>query len=785
MIAKALETVLNNSVKRANFSKHEFLTLENVLLSMIENDQSIQNILKQCDVDFDELKSDLEKFLKEEENFSILSDVEINHLYSQQFANEELKKLAEQNGIKYQPELSVSLQRSLQRAAIHVQSSGKKEINPINLLIAMFTEKESHAVYFLEKQGVKRLDIVQRVAHSLERPVTQRDLEEVAKDPLSHEAEENSEDKVLETYTVNLNELASSGKIDPLVGRDKEVQRMCQILVRRRKNNPLLVGDAGVGKTALAEGLALAIVENKVPAMLAGKVVYSLDMASLLAGAKYRGDFESRIKKVLSALKKKEDDAKISGEGGAILFIDEIHTIIGAGSTAGGSLDASNLLKPSLSRGELRCIGSTTFDEFRKQFEKDQALTRRFQKIDILEPSENETVAILSGLKPKFEEHHNVIYSDEVLKLATSLSIKHITGKKLPDKAIDVLDEVGAMISLKHKPGSEPYAIQASEVEEVISLMARIPRKSINSDERYKLKTLEKELKVLIFGQDEAISQVSNAIIMSRSGLRASNKPIASFIFAGPTGVGKTELAKQLAIQMGINFKRIDMSEYMEKHSVSKLIGAPPGYVGFDEGGILTEEINKNPHTVLLLDEIEKAHPDIFNVLLQVMDNGLLTDSNGRETDFRNVILIMTSNSGAREYDQGSIGMTSVGGANNSKRDKKIKDSFSPEFRNRLDSIVHFNKLSEEHIIEVVSKFITELDGLLVEKNVELEVSEEAKKWIAKIGFDEKLGARPIERQINEQIKKVLANEMLFGKLENGGKVIVDVKNEQLIFEYK
>jgi ATP-dependent Clp protease ATP-binding subunit ClpA len=780
MIAKSLESVLNYSVKRANDSRHEFLTMENVLLAMVEEDNGTKSILGQCNVNFDELKKDLANFLDEEENFSILSDVEIDHLYSQQFANEELKNLAEQNGIKYQPELSVSLQRSLQRAAIHVQSSGKNQINPINLLIAMFTEKDSHAVYFLEKQGVKRLDVVQKIAHSLEKPNTQKSLEEVTGDPLQAETDENSDDKTLETYTVNLNELAENGKIDPLIGRADEIQRMCQVLVRRRKNNPLLVGDAGVGKTALAEGLALAIVEGNIPEKLIGTTIYSLDMASLMAGAKYRGDFEGRLKKILSSLKKKDE------ESGAILFIDEIHTIIGAGSTAGGSLDASNLLKPALSRGEIKCIGSTTFDEFRKQFEKDQALVRRFQKIDIVEPTEDETVAILEGLKPKFEEHHHVEYSDEVLKLATRLSIKHISGKKLPDKAIDVLDEVGAMISLKHKKVDAKYPVKTTEIEEVISLMARIPRKSINSDEKYKLKSLEKELKMLLFGQDQAVSAVTNAIVMSRSGLRESDKPIASFLFTGPTGVGKTELAKQLAMQMGINFKRIDMSEYMEKHSVAKLIGAPPGYVGFDEGGIVTEAINKNPHTVLLLDEIEKAHPDIFNILLQVMDNGLLTDSNGRETDFRNVILIMTSNSGAREYDQGSIGMTGTGKgtANTSKRDKKIKDTFSPEFRNRLDSIVYFNKLDEQHIIEVVSKFITRLDGQLVEKNVELEVTDEAKKWLASVGFDEKLGARPIERVINEKIKRVLANEVLFGKLEKGGKVKISLKFDELFFEY-
>lgn len=777
MISQKLEQILNKAIKRANEKRHEFLTLENVLLSMLE-DETVVEVLVDCGANLGDLKQDLIDFLDEESNFSLLSEEEIQDLNRKQFGNEQLREIARENGIMYQPEISLSLQRVIQRAAIHIQSSGKKSIQAINLLVAMFSEKESHATYFLEKQGVTRIDVVEKIAHTSDRAVNRNSEETSIEAPGETFKREEKYEKALSEYTTNLNELAKKGKIDPIIGREEEIQRIIQILCRRRKNNPILVGDSGVGKTAIAEGLAKAIVEQKVPPVLSKTTVYALDMASLLAGTKFRGDFEERLKLVLQALEKQNDDR------GSILFIDEIHTIIGAGATSGGSLDASNLLKPALSKGQIRCMGSTTFDEYRKYFEKDQALNRRFQKVDVLEPSVEDSVKILLGLRSKFEEHHQVKYPDEVIRAAVELSHKHVTDRKLPDKAIDVIDEVGAYLRLK--PDAAPdTVVTLDDVEMIVAKIARIPQKSISVNEKEKLRHLERDLKMMIYGQDEAIEKVANALILSRSGLGHQDKPIASFLFTGPTGVGKTELAKQLAHIMGINFVRIDMSEFMEKHTVSKLIGAPPGYVGFEQGGVLTDAIHKSPYSVLLLDEIEKAHPDVFNILLQVMDHGALTDSNGRTSDFRNVILIMTSNAGAKEMEAGSIGLAGKvagGEINATKRDQAIKNFFTPEFRNRLDAIIGFNKLDNRNVEMVVNKFLMELEEQLVEKKVELEVTSAAKEWLSKNGYDDKLGARPISRLINDKIKKPLAHEILFGKLEQGGKVTVDVSNDDLHF---
>lgn len=778
MISQKLEQILNRAIKRANEKRHEFLTLENVLLAMLE-DETVKDILVECGANLNDLKQELQNFLNEDSNFSLLSEDEIQDLNRKQFGNDQLREIAKENGIFYQPEISLSLQRVIQRAAIHIQSSGKKSIQAINLLVAMFSEKESHATYFLEHQGVSRIDIVEKISHSTDRPANGFQDETIETGTGETFRREEKYEKALAEYTINLNKMAQEGKIDPIIGREEEIQRIIQILCRRRKNNPILVGDSGVGKTAIAEGLAKAIVENKVPSLLSKTTIYSLDMASLLAGTKFRGDFEERLKLVLQALEKQND------ADGSILFIDEIHTIIGAGATSGGSLDASNLLKPALSKGQIRCMGSTTFDEYRKYFEKDQALNRRFQKIDVLEPSVEDAVQILIGLKSKFEDHHQVKYPDEIIRSAVELAQKHVNDRKLPDKAIDVIDEVGASIRLNPDRG-EGSVVTLEDIESVVAKIARIPQKSISTNEKEKLKNLERDLKMMIYGQNQAIEKVSNALILSRSGLGHADKPIANFLFAGPTGVGKTELAKQLAHIMGINFIRIDMSEFMEKHTVSKLIGAPPGYVGFDQGGVLTDAIHKNPYSVLLLDEIEKAHSDVFNILLQVMDHGALTDSNGRTSDFRNVILIMTSNAGAKEMEAGSIGLAGSRGGeiNSTKRDQAIKGFFTPEFRNRLDSVITFNKLAVNNIDMVVTKFLMELENQLVEKKVELEVTAAAKDWLSRNGYDDKLGARPISRLINDKIKKPLAHEILFGRLEKGGKVIVDLKNEDLEFTF-
>lgn len=774
-----LEIIINTAVIKANLLKHEYLTLEIIFQSMLA-DQEVREVMESCGANIAQMEKELDNFLLDDSNFSILSEEDIDELSKRQFADVELRELARENGISYQPEISMTLQRVIQRAAIHVQSSGKKDIMGINLLVAIFNEPESYVCYLLEAHGVQKFDVVKMIAHGIDRSVN---LETSANDSIRDEFGEGSNSKAsaLEEFCTNLNQQAEIGKIDPMVGREEEIERVAQILSRRRKNNPLLVGEAGVGKTAIAEGLAYRIVRGEVPELLKNAIVFSLDLASLLAGTKYRGDFEQRLKNVLKELKSFN-----STEGQeAILFIDEIHTIMGAGATSGGSMDASNLLKPALSSGELRLIGSTTYEEYRKFIEKDSAFNRRMQKVDINEPSREDTLKILHGLRSRFEEHHNVEYSDDILKMIVDLSSKHITDRKNPDKALDVMDEVGAMIRIlpqekKHKE------ISQKDVETVISMMAKIPRMSVATDEREKLKNLRNNLRLLIFGQDEAVDKVADAILLSRSGLGHEDKPMGSFLFTGPTGVGKTELARQLAFELGIHLERFDMSEFMEKHSVAKLIGAPPGYVGHEEGGHLTDVIKKHPHTVLLLDEIEKAHPDVFNVLLQIMDHGTLTDSHGRSTDFRNVVIIMTSNAGAKEMDSGSIGLSPSGSSPTFKRDQSIRNFFTPEFRNRLDAIVHFNKLTDEQVLKIVDKFLIQLETQLATKNVELKVDDKAKAHLAKIGFDPKMGARPLSRTINHEIKKPLSHEILFGKLEKGGVVVVsfDESAQKITFKF-
>jgi ATP-dependent Clp protease ATP-binding subunit ClpA len=776
-MSKKLEAIMNKAIRRANELRHEYLTLEGVLLAMLDDEQ-VSYVLTKLGANLDEMRGELNDFIASKDNFSILSDRQIEELSEKQFVDEDLRKMARDSGILYQPEISLSLQRVIQRAAIHVQSSGKQQILGINLLVAMFQEKESYALYALEKRGIERLGVLETISHGMDESTPQRDHT----DPAHGDEERRTGKTSLDEFTINLNEQAHKSKIDPLIGRTYEVERIVQILCRRRKNNPLLVGDAGVGKTAIAEGLALAITEDRVPEILKNAVVYSLDMASLLAGAKFRGDFEQRLKNVLQDLEKMDEEGQTS-----ILFIDEIHTVMGAGATGGGSMDASNLLKPALSTGRVRVLGSTTHEEFRKFIEKDQAFSRRFQKIDVDEPSLEDTYKILLGLKDRFEAHHKVKYSPAVLKAAVDLSHKFLTDRKNPDKAIDVIDEAGAAVQLLPE-SKRKSSITKKDIEAIVSKLARVPQVSVASTEKEQLRGLKKNLGLLIFGQDEAIEKVTDAILMARSGLGHEERPIANFLFAGPTGVGKTELARQLAINLGSHLERFDMSEYMEKHAVAKLIGAPPGYVGFDQGGILTDALKKHPHCVLLLDEIEKAHPDIFNILLQVMDHGALTDSQGRSTDFRNAVIIMTTNAGAKEMEGGSIGL---GGAqktaeNTTKRDQVIKNFFTPEFRNRLDAIIHFNRLDDSYVVKIVEKFLMQLEAKLGEKNVELEVTTAAKEWLARHGFDPKMGARPLGRLIDTEIKKPLSHEVLFGKLEKGGRVQVDYDSasDALKFQY-
>ena len=666
---------------------------------------------------------------------------------------------------------TLGFQRVIQRAMLHVQSSGKKEVTGANVLVAIFGEKESHAVYFLHQEGIARLDIVNFIAHGISKTADTGTKKSVQDNNIE---EEIKSDKNLENYTINLNKLVSEGKIDPLIGRENEVERVVQILCRRRKNNPLLVGEAGVGKTAIAEGLAKLIVEKKIPEVLQDKIIYSLDLGALIAGTKYRGDFEQRLKNVLKQLYEEKN---------SILFIDEIHTIIGAGSASGGTLDASNLLKPALAKGNLKCIGATTYQEYRVVFEKDQALARRFQKIDVDEPDIQTTINILKGLKLHFEEHHKVKFSPSALISAAELSARFISDRQLPDKAIDVIDEAGAAQRILPK-NKKKKTIGSKEIEDVIAKIARIPAQNINKDDRNALKTLERDLKAVIFGQNPAIESLASAIKMSRSGLGSDDKPIGSFLFSGPTGVGKTEVARQLAYTLGIELIRIDMSEFMERHSVSKLIGAPPGYVGFDQGGMLTEKVNKTPHAVLLLDEIEKAHPDIFNILLQVMDNGSLTDSNGRKTDFRNITMIMTTNAGAEVLSKANFGFTQ----NKQTGDEQveIKKIFSPEFRNRIDAIVSFSSLGTQVILKVVDKFLMQLENQLHDKKVDATFTNNLKQFLAKTGFDPQMGARPMSRLIQDTIRKALADELLFGKLVNGGEVNIDIdENDKVILKFK
>jgi len=742
MISQELEVSLHMAFMDARQKRHELITVEHLLVAMLDN-PSAQEVLKACGANFDTLKKDL-----------------LNHI------EEHTPIVNGENEVDTQPTLG--FQRVIQRAMLHVQSSGKKEVTGANVLVAIFGEKDSHAVYFLHQQGIARLDVVNFIAHGIEK--------DIDKENEADEVDENIDQKIqnkesdLESYALNLNKIVLDGKIDPVIGREDEIERVAQILCRRRKNNPLLVGDAGVGKTAIAEGLAKKIVDGDIPEVLKDTVIYSLDLGALIAGTKYRGDFEQRLKNVLKQLTKKPN---------AILFIDEIHTIIGAGSASGGTLDASNLLKPALAKGELRCIGATTFNEYRTVFEKDHALTRRFQKIDVDEPSIPVSIEILKGLKKSFESHHKIKFLNNALISAVELSAKYITDRKLPDKAIDVIDEAGALQKILPKT-KQKKTISSKEIEEVISKIAKIPSKNINQDDLSMLKNLERDLKAIIFGQDEAINKLSTAIKMARSGLLSDNKPIGSFMFSGPTGVGKTEVAKQLAYTLGIELIRIDMSEFMERHAVSKLIGAPPGYVGFDQGGTLTESINKNPYAVLLLDEIEKAHPDVHNILLQIMDNGFLTDSNGRKIDFRNVTLIMTTNVGAESLSKSSLGfITDTQTVFDEK--KEINKAFSPEFRNRIDAIVSFAPLENETILKVVDKFLIQLENQLHDKKVEVTFSDNLKNYLAKNGFDIKMGARPMSRLIQDTIRKALADELLFGKLVNGGDVHIDIDDNENI----
>ncbi len=748
MIAQELEVSLHMAFVEARQKRHEFITVEHLLLALLDN-PSAAEVLRACAVNIDELRKELSAFI-----------------------NEHTPVVDGSEEIDTQPTLG--FQRVIQRAILHVQSSGKKEVTGANVLVAIFGEKDSHAVYFLQRQGVTRLDIVNYISHG----ITKTAQPAAAAKPESEQGEQEQEGSqaggALDSFTQNLNAQALLGKIDPLIGRDHELERVIQTLCRRRKNNPLLVGEAGVGKTAIAEGLARRIIEGRVPDILADATIYALDMGALLAGTKYRGDFEQRLKSVLKQLLDNPN---------AILFIDEIHTLIGAGAASGGTLDASNLLKPALSSGQLKCIGATTYTEYRGVFEKDHALSRRFQKIDVNEPSVEETVSILKGLKSRFEQHHGVKYSATALSSAAELSARYINDRHLPDKAIDVIDEAGAAQRVLPK-SKQKKVIGKTEIEEIVAKIARVPSQHVSNDDRSALRNLDRDLKNMVFGQDKAIDALSTAIKMSRSGLGNPNKPIGSFLFSGPTGVGKTEVARQLAYCMGIELIRFDMSEYMERHAVSRLIGAPPGYVGFDQGGLLTEAVTKKPHAVLLLDEIEKAHPDIFNILLQVMDHGTLTDNNGRQADFRNVVIIMTTNAGQETLQKAVIGFTAERQPGDEMGD--IKRMFTPEFRNRLDAIISFKPLDRDIILRVVDKFLMQLEGQLQEKKVEVVFSETLRDWLAEAGFDPLMGARPMARLIQDTIRSALADELLFGRLTSGGKVTIDLdadKKVKLVFD--
>jgi ATP-dependent Clp protease ATP-binding subunit ClpA len=748
MIAQELEVSLHMAFVEARQARHEFITVEHLLLALLDN-PSAAEVLRACAVNIDDLRKTLTNFI-----------------------GDNTPTVPGTGEVDTQPTLG--FQRVIQRAIMHVQSAsnGKKEVTGANVLVAIFGEKDSHAVYYLHQQGVTRLDVVNFISHGV-RKDQQIDSQKASEGVEEAQVEGATKESPLDQFTQNLNKAAADGKIDPLIGREEEVDRVIQILCRRRKNNPLLVGEAGVGKTAIAEGLAWRIVQEEVPEILQNAVVFSLDMGALLAGTKYRGDFEQRLKAVLKQLKDTPN---------GILFIDEIHTIIGAGSASGGTLDASNLLKPALANGQLKCIGATTFTEFRGVFEKDHALSRRFQKVDVNEPSVEQTVQILRGLKSRFEEHHGVKYSSSALSTAAELAARFINDRHLPDKAIDVIDEAGAAQRILPK-SKQKKTIGKTEIEEIIAKIARIPPQTVNQDDRSKLQTIDRDLRNVVFGQDPAIDALASAIKMARAGLGKQDKPIGSFLFSGPTGVGKTEVAKQLAFILGIELIRFDMSEYMERHAVSRLIGAPPGYVGFDQGGLLTEAITKKPHAVLLLDEIEKAHPDIFNILLQVMDHGTLTDNNGRKADFRNVIIIMTTNAGAESLTKRSVGFVDSKAAGDEMAD--IKRMFTPEFRNRLDATISFRALDQEIILRVVDKFLMQLEEQLHEKKVEAIFTEKLRKFLASKGFDPQMGARPMSRLIQDMIRKALADELLFGRLVNGGRVTVDLnEKDDVVLEF-
>ena len=743
MLSKDLEFSINLAFREARDKRHEFMTVEHLLLALLDN-PSAAEVLRACGASMERLKRELQLFIRESTPILTFDDPR-----------------------ETQPTLG--FQRVLQRAVLHVQSSGNKEVTGANVLVAIFGEQESQAVFFLKRQEIGRLDVVNYISHGISKVADDGDLS-----PSGHDEEAAGDSqgaRPLDSFATNLNELARQGRIDPLIGRRNEIERAIQILCRRRKNNPLFVGEAGVGKTAIAEGLAKMIFEKEVPEVLANATIYALDLGALVAGTKYRGDFEKRLKAVLTQLRKQRN---------AILFIDEIHTLIGAGAASGGVMDASNLIKPVLTSGELKCIGSTTYQEYRGIFEKDRALARRFQKIDVPEPSMEETYQILKGLKSRFEQHHDVKYSNKALRAAAELSARYLNDRHLPDKAIDVIDEAGASQRLL-PPSKRKKTICVEDIEAMIAKMARIPPKSVSTSDKDTLRNLERDLKLVVFGQDEAIGTLANAIKMTRAGLGNEQKPIGSFLFAGPTGVGKTEVTRQLANVLGIELIRFDMSEYMERHTVSRLIGAPPGYVGFDQGGLLTDAILKSPHSVLLLDEIEKAHPDVFNLLLQVMDHGTLTDNNGRKADFRNIIIVMTTNAGAELMDRSSIGFTRQDHSSDGM--EAIKRMFSPEFRNRLDAIIQFKPLDPATIGHVVDKFIIELEAQLEPKGVTIEIDTAGRRWLAQRGYDPKMGARPMARIIQEHIKRRLAEELLFGRLVNGGHVVVTGQNDQLLLE--
>jgi len=747
VLSKELEVTLNLAFKEAREKRHEFMTVEHLLLALLDNPTAAK-VLRACGANINQLRRQLVDFIQESSPL-----------------------LPEEEDRDTQPTLG--FQRVLQRAVFHVQSSGKKEVTGANVLVAIFGERESQAVYLLNQQNIARLDVVNCISHGISKISDDHEsTDEVSTSEETENEQAEGGKNPLEVYTTNLNEQATKGKIDPLIGRQHEIERTIQILCRRRKNNPLFVGEAGVGKTAIAEGLAKKIVDKEIPEILENATIYSLDLGALLAGTKYRGDFEKRLKNVLAQLDK---------EPGAVLFIDEIHTIIGAGAASGGVMDASNLIKPVLASGDLKCIGSTTYQEYRGIFEKDRALSRRFQKIDVDEPSVEETFKILRGLKSRFEKHHDVKYTNQALRSASELTQRYINDRHLPDKAIDIIDEAGARQRLL-SPSKRKKTIGVGDIEEIIAKIARVPPKAVSTSDRESLQKLERNLKMVVFGQDQAIGSLAAAIKMSRSGLGNTEKPIGSFLFAGPTGVGKTEVTRQLAQIMGIELIRLDMSEYMERHTVSRLIGAPPGYIGYDTGGLLTEAITKQPHSVLLLDEMEKAHPDVFNILLQVMDHGTLTDTNGRKTDFRNVIIVMTTNAGADRISRSSIGFTMQDHSSDAL--EEIKRMFSPEFRNRLDAIIQFNPLDPETIGHVVDKFLIELETQLDTKKVTMDIDAEAKVWLAEHGHDPKMGARPMARLIQDKIKKPLAEQLLFGDLQGGGQIFISVRDGEIVVEY-